>query len=130
MLDVKNIYKEGAMLVASLKAKGRGFQKRIVMMILDCFPSLKPDDVRSTSMGASGEDVQLSPAARELLDVSIEAKNQERIGVRKSWEQTVANAKDHIPLLFMTWNRGDELVCMRASYYFSLLRRIEDGNKK
>jgi len=110
----------------STKAKGRRWQQKIVRMILDCFPSLEPDDVRSTSMGASGPDVQLSPAARELFDVSIEAKNQERIGIRRCWEQTVANAKDHIPLLFMTWNRGDELVCMKASYYFKLLRRLED----
>jgi hypothetical protein len=44
----------------STKAKGRRWQQKIVRMILDCFPSLEPDDVRSTSMGASGPDVQLS----------------------------------------------------------------------
>ena len=77
-------------------------------------------------MGAGGEDVLFSPAAREVFDVSIEAKNQESIGIRRSWEQTVANSSGRNPLLFMTWNRGDELVCMKASYYFTLLRRLED----
>ena len=96
--------------------------------ILDCFPSLEPDDVRSTPMGVSGPDVQLSPAARKLFDVSIEVKNQERPGLRKAWEQADANSNGRNPLLFNTWNRGPELVTMKASYYFNLIK--EETNEQ
>ena len=116
------------MLVASSKAKGRRWQQRIVMMIHDCFPSLECDDVRSTPMGVSGPDVQLSPAAKKLFDVSIEAKNQERPGLRKAWEQADANSDGCNPLLFNTWNRGPELVTMKASYYFNLIK--EETNEQ
>ena len=96
--------------------------------ILDCFPSLEPDDVRSTPMGVSGPDVQLSPAAKKLYNVCIEAKNQERPGLRKAWEQADANSDGCNPLLFNTWNRGPELVTMKASYYFNLIK--EETNEQ
>lgn len=116
------------MLVASSKAKGRRWQQKIVRWILDCFPSLEPDDVRSTPMGVSGPDVQLSPAAKKLYNVCIEAKNQERPGLRKAWEQADANSDGCNPLLFNTWNRGPELVTMKASYYFNLIK--EETNEQ
>jgi len=99
-----------------------------VTMILDCFPSLEPDDVRSTPMGVSGPDVQLSPAAQKLFDARIEAKNQEKPGLRKAWEQAEANSDGRNPLLFNTWNRGPELVTMKASYYFNLIK--EETNEQ
>jgi len=43
----------------SAKAKGRKLQQWVRDQILQRFPTLSTDDVRSTSMGASGEDVQL-----------------------------------------------------------------------
>jgi len=116
------------MLAASSKAKGRRWQQKIVRWILDCFPSLEPDDVRSTPMGVSGPDVQLSPAAKKLYNVCIEAKNQERPGLRKAWEQADANSDGCNPLLFNTWNRGPELVTMKASYYFNLIK--EETNEQ
>ena len=60
---------------ASAKAKGRYLQKFLVSTILKKFPTLEPDDVTSRSMGANGEDVLLSPAARKLLPYSFECKN-------------------------------------------------------
>ena len=72
-------------------------------------------------MGCSGEDVWLSPKAQRVFDCSVECKNQERPSLRKSWEQAVSNSGDRNPLLFTTWNRGDELVTMRASQFFKLL---------
>jgi hypothetical protein len=39
------------------------------------FPELEADDVTSRSMGCPGEDILLSPKARKLLPVCIEAKN-------------------------------------------------------
>ena len=64
----------------------------IVSDLLDIFPHLTSDDVRSTSMGAGGEDVQLSAAARRSIPFSIEAKNQEKLNVWNAIEQAHANA--------------------------------------
>jgi len=58
----------------SAKAKGRVFQQDIRDLILKTYPQLENDDVKSTSMGAGGEDVQLSPAARKILPIQIECK--------------------------------------------------------
>ena len=55
----------------SAKAKGRNLQKWVRDLLLENFPTLEADDVRSTSMGAGGEDVQLSPAARKLFKFSV-----------------------------------------------------------
>ena len=50
---------------SSCKAKGRRLQQRVAQSIRDAFAGLAEEDVRSTSMGAGGEDVQLSSQARE-----------------------------------------------------------------
>jgi hypothetical protein len=55
----------------SAKAKGRRFQQEVRDALLSNFPFLEPDDIRSTSMGASGEDILLSPAARRVYPYSI-----------------------------------------------------------
>ena len=75
----------------SCKAKGRRLQQKIVDDILKAFPSLKQDDVFSTSMGCGGEDVKMSPATRSLLPLSIEAKNQEKLNIWDAYSQAESN---------------------------------------
>ena len=76
----------------SAKAKGRRLQQIVRDSILSRFPVLTQDDVRSTSMGAGGEDVQLSSQARTLFPYSIECKNQERLNLWSSLDQAKVNA--------------------------------------
>lgn len=80
----------------SCKAKGRRLQQKIVEDILTAFPSLKQDDVFSTSMGCGGEDVKMSPATRNLLPLSIEAKNQEKLNVWDAYSQAESNCPANI----------------------------------
>ena len=47
------------------KAKGRLGQQEVRDKLLETFPDLEPDDIKSTVMGDSGEDIQLSPAFQE-----------------------------------------------------------------
>ena len=62
---------------SSAKAKGRRLQQQIVSDLFKVFPELSEGDLRSTSMGAGGEDIQASPFARSAINsFSIEAKNQ------------------------------------------------------
>lgn len=76
---------------ASAKAKGRKLQQDIRDLLLKYSPSLEPDDVKSTSMGAGGEDVQLSPAARKQYPVSIECKSRANYAFYKDYDQAVNN---------------------------------------
>lgn len=95
-------------------------------MILAVYKLLKPDDVRSTSMGASGEDVLLSPRARELFPYSVECKNVERLNHSAAWDQTVSNAGDYEPILFTKRNRKEVLVTVRAEHFFKLLEKLNE----
>jgi hypothetical protein len=106
----------------SAKAKGRKLQQMVRDLILEAFPSLEPDDVRSTSMGAGGEDLQLSPAARRLFPYSVEAKNCERLNVWGAYEQAEANSGNHEPLLIMKKNRKKPLVVLDLEAFINLLK--------
>lgn len=76
----------------SAKAKGRRLQQETRDAVLAAFPQLEADDVRSTSMGASGADLLLSPAARKLFPYSVECKNTESLNVWKALEQAAKGA--------------------------------------
>ena len=108
----------------SAKAKGRNLQKWVRDLILESFPQLEPDDVRSTSMGASGEDCLLSPAARKLFPFSVECKNVERLNVYEAYEQAASNAGDHEPLLIMKKNRKKPLVVLDAETFIQIIKKL------
>jgi hypothetical protein len=111
----------------SAKAKGRNLQKAVVKWILDRWSSLEPDDVKSTSMGAGGEDVQLSPAARKQVPLSIECKSRKSVGIYTWYEQAEENAPVNMePVLVVKADRKKPLVCVEGEYFFDLLKR----NKK
>lgn len=105
----------------SCKAKGRRLQQLIARDILEAFPHLEYDDVRSTSMGAHGEDVQLSPLARECVPFSFEAKNQERLSVWAAIEQCVANAGAHEPCVVLKKNHSAVYAVVRWPTLLKLL---------
>ena len=89
----------------SAKNKGKRLQNKVRDLILEKFQQLEEDDVRSTTMGDSGEDVLLSPAARKLFPFSVECKNQEKLNIWSALEQTENNSNNHVPLLIFKRNR-------------------------
>ena len=108
----------------SAKAKGRNLQKWVRDLLLESFPQLEEDDVRSTSMGCGGEDLQLSPAARKLFGFSIECKNQERLNVWDAYDQASANSGKHEPLLVMKKNRKKPLVVLDAETFVQIIKKL------
>jgi len=111
------------MKTSSAKAKGRLLQQLVRDKILDAFPRLEPDDCKSTSMGAGGEDVQLSPAARRLFPFSVEAKSRASIGVYAWYQQAKTNApKDMEPLLVIKQNHSKPLVVIDLDAFMELVR--------
>jgi hypothetical protein len=105
----------------SAKAKGRRLQQKVVADILEAFPSLTEDDVRSTSMGAGGEDVLLSSAAQELFPYSVEAKNQERVNVWSAIAQARANCHARTPLVVFKKNGEHPMAIVPWSHFVSLV---------
>lgn len=110
-----------AIKTSSAKAKGRNLQKHLRDSILAAFPTLEPDDCKSTSMGASGEDVQLSPAARKLIPCSFECKSYAKIAVYQWFKQCKANAKNYQPVLVMKQNQDKPLAVIDLDYFVELI---------
>lgn len=110
---------------SSAKNKGRVLQQWVRDLILESWDDLEEDDVRSTSMGAGGEDVQLSPAARRHFPFSVECKNVEKLNVWNAYEQAAANSGKHEPLLVMKKNRKKPLVVLDAEAFMDLLRKLD-----
>jgi hypothetical protein len=107
---------------SSAKAKGRRLQQHVRDRIRATFPSLHPDDVQSRSSGSNGEDVMLSPAARDLVPFSIECGNQERVNIWKKWAQCCSNAGDHAPLVVISRNNGTALAVLELDVLLGLLQ--------
>lgn len=110
---------------ASAKQKGRILQQFVRDALLMFAKALEPDDVRSTAMGAGGEDVQLSPAARKIYPWSIECKNVEKLNIWKAIEQTEANCKGHTPMVVFKKNGKRAYVALP----FDMFMNIYMGDK-
>ena len=105
----------------SAKNKGKRLQNKIRDLILEKFNQLEPDDVRSVTMGESGEDILLSPAARKLFPFSTECKNQEKINIWSSLEQAETNSGKHIPIVIFKRNRSKTYVALEFEKLLELL---------
>lgn len=110
----------------SAKAKGRKFQQKVRDKILDTY-DLLPEDVRSTSMGAGGEDIQLSPYARGLFNYSVECKKHKSFAVYTPYKQAKENCpKGSEPILFIEADREKPLAVVDMDHYFSLLESKQE----
>lgn len=103
---------------SSAKAKGRKHQQYVRDQILKRHLSLDGSDVRSTSMGAGGEDVQLSQAARALVPLSIECKHRASYAFYKDYDQACANApKGSEPILVARANHRPAVAIIDFEYF-------------
>ena len=110
----------------SAKGKGRLHQQWTCREILKNFPTLEPDDVVSRSMGAGGEDIMLSPAARKLFPFSVECKSRASFAFYKDLDQAKSNCPNGIePLLVCKANRKKPVVIVDAEWFF---KRISNEN--
>ena len=105
----------------SAKNKGKRLQNKIRDLILEKFDILEPDDVRSITMGDSGEDIKLSPAARRLIPYSFECKNQEKLNIWSSLEQAEKNSGNHTPLVIFKRNRTKTYAVLEFDKLLELL---------
>ena len=106
------------------KAKGRGGQNEIRDKLLETFPEFEPDDIKSTTMGDTGEDIQLSPAARKKSPIPIEVKRR-KSGMKMAYDY-IDQAKRHSkgePVVFFRADRRDWITMISLDHYMELLKK-------
>lgn len=110
----------------SAKAKGRRFQQYVRDVLLKAASSLEPDDIRSTSMGAGGEDILFSPAARKIYPYSVECKCVERLNIWDAIKQAVDNCGKYIPTVVFKKNNHEAWIAMPLDDFME----IQHGQEK
>ena len=107
----------------SAKNKGKRLQNSVRDILLESFKEqLEPDDIKSTTMGESGEDIQLSPAARKLIPYAIECKNQEKINIWESLKQAESNSEKGKPVLIFKRNRSKTYAVLEIQDFIDLIK--------
>ena len=105
------------------KAKGRTGQNEIRDKLLEVFPEFEEDDIKSTTMGDTGEDIQLSPAARKKLPITIEVKRR-KSGMKTAYdymEQASKHGKGETVVFFRA-DRKNWITMISLEHYMDLLR--------
>lgn len=113
------------MKTSSAKGKGRRLQQLVAKAIQDHF-NLDELDVRSTTMGDSGEDIRLSSAALKKFPYAVECKNVEKINIWACWEQTCEHVRkmDRAgiqPLLVFKRNRSQVLAVVDFNHLMNII---------
>lgn len=111
------------MKTSSCKAKGRALCATVQQGLLKLFPELDPTDIRVTSSGTNGEDLQFSPAARKMIPISVEGKNRAAFAIYKDYTQAKSNAGVHTPVLVIKQNRSQPLAVVDLDIFLQLLRK-------
>lgn len=119
------------MKTSSAKSKGRNLQKRVRDAILETFNELTVRDVRSTPMGSSGVDIQLSELGVQRFPYSVECKSRARMAVYDLFRDTLDNlAAGTFPLLVIKQDRSDPLVVTTLEHFMELSKRANQETSK
>ena len=111
----------------SAKAKGRRLQQWVRDRLYSTFPKLEDGDIRSTSMGAGGEDLLFSPAARRSSPYSVECKNNKINAIYKVMDQAISNCpKGATPLAIIKADQKKPLAVVDADHFFKLAKRMNE----
>ena len=109
----------------SAKAKGRRLQQKFMQLLIEKL-EIDPEDIESRSMGAAGEDLIKSKAARHKFPCSIECKNQERLNIWSAWEQANNNRGVYEPLVVIKRNGTTPLVVLDAKVFMEYVKEFND----
>ena len=111
----------------SRKAKGRRLQRQFMQLLIEKL-DIDSEDIESRSMGAGGEDLIMSKAARNKFPYSVECKNQERINIWSAWEQANNNKGIYEPLVVIKKNGVRPLVVLDAENFLDMIKEFNNDN--
>ena len=103
----------------SAKSKGRRLQQWLRNVLVESL-NIHPEDIESRSMGAGGEDLIMSSAARKSFPYSIECKNQEKINIWSAYQQAQENSKGYTPIVVLKRNNVKPLILIDAESFIDL----------
>ena len=108
----------------SSKAKGRRLQNYVRDMLREIYcDSLQEDDIKSQTMGMTGEDIVRSPAAQERCAFSFECKNVERLQIWRAIEQCEGNKPDYsAPAIVFKKNGKEPYVAIPFTVFCDMLQ--------
>lgn len=104
----------------SAKAKGRLLQKHVIKRLIDVL-GIDPEDIENRSMGAGGEDIILSLAARRAFPFSVECKNQESVNIWNAYKQAEENSRMGEPLVVLKRNKHKPLALVDFEFLLELI---------
>ena len=110
----------------SRKAKGRRLQNQFMQLLIEKL-EIDPEDIESRSMGAGGEDLIMSKAARNKFPYSVECKNQERMNIWSAWEQANNNKGIYEPLVVIKKNGVNPLIVVDAENFLEMIKGFNNG---
>ncbi|MNJ94782.1 hypothetical protein D3C87_124850 [compost metagenome] len=116
------------MKTSSAKAKGRRACQEVKEAFHEWAPDLKDDDIIVTPSGVPGEDLRLSPAARDIYPYVVECKNVEKLNVHEAYQQAAQHwikrgmNESEYPLLAFKKNRSDLFVMLSLKDFLKLTR--------
>ena len=114
--------------VKSVKAKGRNLQNFVRDMLREAFPKLHEEDIKSQTMGMTGQDIVLSPSAQLKIPYAIECKNVEKLQFWKATRQAKENIKDNQhPIVVVKKNRTEPWACMPLDHFIDLISEKKNG---
>ena len=105
----------------SRKAKGRRLQNQFMQLLIEKL-EIDPEDIESRSMGAGGEDLIMSKAARNKFPYSVECKNQEKLNIWSAWEQANGNKGIYEPLVVIKKNGVRPLIVIDAENFLEMIK--------
>lgn len=105
----------------SAKGKGRKLQQLVRDRLLSLSETFREGDIESTGMGQSGEDIVLSPHARDLLPISVECKSHAKFAVYTVIDQCKTNCPDGCePVVVLKANHKKPVAVIDLDYYIKL----------
>ena len=105
------------------KAKGRRIVQELKAAILESFPHLQSDDIQLVPTSVGGEDLKLSPAARDCWPYSTECKNQEKLNIWAALKQAEGNSQGRPHNVVFRRNRTEPHVVLRLEDFLDLLAK-------
>ena len=117
------------MTARSSKAKGRRLQNYVRDRLREIFikewkklPRLEDDDIKSQTMGMTGEDIVMSPAAKKIIPYSFECKNVEKLNIWSALEQAETNCEGRTPVLVFKRNHSKVYVAIELDSWLDTIK--------